>query len=262
MSLAALVFDFDGTLADTEETHRQAFNDAFMRFGLEWEWSPAAYRQLLRISGGRERIRRFFATLPVSDAERARLAQLVPAIHRRKTELYSELIADGRCPPRPGVARLLDEAREAGVRLAIASTTTAANVYALLARHLGRTALQRFHTVVYADLVERRKPAPDIYRLVLATLRTPAAQCVAFEDSRNGLLAAKAAGLFTVVTPTPWTLGDDFADADLELPHLGDADHPLPAAQATAVGGPWLGLAQLRTLHTSVPAAWERRTGT
>jgi HAD superfamily hydrolase (TIGR01509 family) len=248
-TLAALVFDVDGTLADTEETHREAFNDAFMRFRIGWEWSRAEYRKLLRISGGKERMVEWFATLPVTDAERARLIQLAPAVHRAKTALYTELVADGRCPLRPGIARLMDEALHAGVSLAIASTTTEANVDALLSRHLGAGALRRFATIACGDLVAAKKPAPDIYRHVLSTLGLPATRCIAVEDSRNGVRAAKAAGLYTVVTPTPWTLGDDFADADLELSHLGDAAHPLPPAQAERVGAPWLGLDTLARLH-------------
>jgi HAD superfamily hydrolase (TIGR01509 family) len=247
--LAALVFDVDGTLADTEETHREAFNDAFMRFGVGWEWSRAEYRELLRISGGKERIEHWLATLPVSDAERARLVQLAPALHRAKTALYAELVADGRCPLRPGIARLMDEALHAGVRLAIASTTTEANVDALLSRHMGRAALRRFATIACGDLVASKKPAPDIYRHVLATLGLGAQRCVAFEDSRNGVRAAKAAGLYCVVTPTPWTLGDDFGQADLDLPHLGDAAHPLPSVDAARIGAPWLRLEALARLH-------------
>jgi HAD superfamily hydrolase (TIGR01509 family) len=251
MSLDALIFDVDGTLADTEETHRQAFNYAFMRFELKWEWTKPIYRQLLQISGGKERIGRFIVTLPVSLAEKARLCQLVPAIHHTKTELYTELIADGRCPLRPGVIRLLGEAREAGLRLAIASTTTAANVDALLARRLGRSGLRQFYTIACGDLVQRKKPAPDIYQLALSTLGLPGGRCVAFEDSPNGLRAAKAAGLFTVVTPTQWTAGGNFAGADVELSFLGDADHPLPPPQAAALGGNSLGIAELRSLHAA-----------
>ncbi|TMG95878.1 MAG: HAD family hydrolase [Betaproteobacteria bacterium] len=249
MSLEALIFDVDGTLADTEETHRQAFNYTFLRFDLKWEWTKPLYRELLKISGGKERINHYIGTLAVPLAERARLCQLVPSIHREKTALYTQLIADGRCPLRPGVARLLAEAQEAGVWLAVASTTTAANVDALLTRHLGRGSLRQFHTIACGDLVEQKKPAPDIYERALSTLGLPADRCVAFEDSRNGLYAAKAAGLFTVVTTSQWTEGDDFTDADLQLSYLGDADHPLPPAQAARVGGPWLGFCELRSLH-------------
>jgi HAD superfamily hydrolase (TIGR01509 family) len=260
MRLEALIFDVDGTLADTEETHRQAFNYAFMGFELKWEWTKPLYRELLRVSGGKERISRFIGTLPVALSEKARLCQLVPAIHREKTRLYTELIADGRCPLRPGVARLLAEAQEAGLRLALASTTSAANVNALLARHLGAHGTHRFSVIACGDHVAAKKPAPDIYQLALAMLGLPATRCVAFEDSANGLRAAKTAGLFTVVTASPWTVGEGFADADLELPYLGDPEHPLPPTQAAAVGGPWLGLAQLRSLHRAALCdyVWDR----
>ena len=249
MSLEALVFDVDGTLADTEETHRQAFNDTFLRFDLKWDWTQPLYRELLAISGGKERINHYIGTLAVPLAERARLCQLVPSIHRVKTELYTQLIADGRCPLRRGVARLFAEADDAGVRLAIASTTTAANVDALLTRHLGRGSVRQFHTIACGDLVEQKKPAPDIYERALSTLGLPADRCVAFEDSRNGLYAAKAAGLFTVITASQWTEADDFTDADLNLSYLGDVEHPLSRDQAALVGGPWLGLRELRSLH-------------
>jgi HAD superfamily hydrolase (TIGR01509 family) len=175
----------------------------------------------------------------------------VPALHREKTRLYAELIADGRCLLRPGVARLFDEANSAGVRLAIASTTTAENVHALLGRHLGADALHRFGCIACGDHVQRKKPAPDIYTLALSTLRQPADACVAFEDSANGLRAARAAGLFTVVTPSSWTTGEDFSDADIVLPHLGDTPHPLGAADAAEVGAPWLGLRELRALRAA-----------
>ena len=252
--MRALLFDVDGTLADTEETHRQAFNYAFLHFGFDWEWSPPLYRELLRTSGGKERIVRFVDTLALPAPERNRLRALVPAIHREKTRLYTELVADGRCPLRPGVNRLLDEASAAGVRLAIASTTTAENVRALLTRHRGADALREFHGIACGDHVGRKKPAPDIYHLALAMLGLSADACVAFEDSTNGVRAAKAAGLCTVVTPSQWTVGEDFADADLTLPHLGEAGRELPPAEAARVGGPWLGLAELRRLHAACNA--------
>jgi HAD superfamily hydrolase (TIGR01509 family) len=252
VTINALLFDVDGTLADTEETHRQAFNYAFVLLGLDWEWTPPIYRDLLRVSGGRERIARYIELRSAGGAEQRRLHALVPAIHAAKTELYAELIGDGRCPLRPGIARLLDEARDAGVQVAIASTTATANVDALLTRHLGSAGLYRFTVVACADAVERKKPAPDLYRLVLAMLGRSAAECVAFEDSENGVRAAKSAGLFTVVTPSPWTRGGDFRDADLVLPHLGGPDRPLPAQHAGMLGHAWLGLRELEMRKRAV----------
>jgi len=251
MALKALLFDVDGTLADTEETHRQAFNYAFVRFGLPWDWTKPLYRELLAVSGGHERIAHYIGALRASDAEKAKLRAVVPALHEAKTRLYTELIGDGRCPLRPGVARLFDEARDAGVQLAIASTTSAINVDTLLARHLGDAGRYRFAAIACAEHAQRKKPAPDIYRLVLAMIGRSADECVAFEDSLNGLRAAKGAALFTVVTPSQWTQGDDFGDADILLPHLGDPDHPLPPELASQSGIPWLGLRELAMRHAA-----------
>ena len=248
MSLKALIFDVDGTLADTEELHRQAFNLAFLQRELAWEWSAAEYARLLAVCGGKERIAHYIGTLAKSNAEKARLGALVPAIHRVKTQAYADLVADNRTPLRPGVARLISEARAAGMRLAIASTTSAANIGALLEPG-GGLGTRSFEVIACAEQVALKKPAPDVYRLALARLRLPAEACLAFEDSANGLRAARAAGLATVVTPTRWTAAQDFAGASLCLSSLGDPASPLAGADAAAAGGPYLGLTRLRTLH-------------
>jgi HAD superfamily hydrolase (TIGR01509 family) len=248
MTLEALVFDFDGTIADTEETHRQAFNHAFVRFGVGWEWTKPLYRELLRVSGGVERLAHFIGTLALPETEAARLLACVPAMHAEKTRVYADLVADGRCPLRPGIARIVDEATRDRIALAIASTSSAASVDALLGRHLGagRTA---FAAIACGDYVGHKKPAPDIYRLALAMLGRRAGECVAFEDSVNGVRAAKRAGLFTVATPSAWTIGEAFEDADLVLPHLGDAGRPLPGPAAALLGARWLDIESLRALH-------------
>ncbi|MEW6688999.1 MAG: HAD-IA family hydrolase [Pseudomonadota bacterium] len=218
--LEALVFDLDGTLADTEETHRQAFNAAFIELGLWWDWSPQLYGRLLAVSGGKERLRHYIDQLRLKPAERERLLAIVPALHDTKTRIYTELLVRGQRPLRPGVLPLLSAAKRAGLKLAIASTTTSANVDALLAANLGAARGIAFDVIACGDQVRAKKPAPDIYRLALASLRLPAEACVAFEDSLNGLAAAKAAGLATVVTPSRWTVGEDFASADLVLHSL------------------------------------------
>ncbi len=251
MSIKALIFDVDGTIADTEETHRQAFNAAFLEHGLAWDWSRREYAELLRTSGGKERIDVYIESLQLDPQERARLKRMVQFIHVSKTRVYSELIADGRAPLRPGVARLIGEARAAGVRLGIASTTTSANISALIGAQLGAAAWDWFEALACGDLVSNKKPAPDIYVRVLGMLRLPAEACVAFEDSVNGLKSAKAAGLYTVITPTQWSAGQDFRGADLVLQRLGDASAPLAAGDAGLVGGPYLTLERLRLLHAA-----------
>jgi len=224
--LKALIFDLDGTLADTEETHRQAFNAAFIELALWWDWSPPLYARLLAVSGGKERLRHYIGTLRVPPAERERLLAIVPALHDTKTRIYTELLVRGQRPFRPGVLPLLRVAKGAGLKLAIASTTTSANVDALLQANLGSARDMAFDVIACGDQVPVKKPAPDIYRLSLASLRLPAEACVAFEDSLNGLRAAKAAGLATVVTPSRWTAEEDFTGADLVLPSLEGLDLP------------------------------------
>lgn len=226
MTLQALIFDVDGTLADTEEAHRQAFNAAFIELELWWDWGPQLYAQLLRVSGGKERIAQYIETLRATPQERARLRPLVSLIHDTKTRIYKELLENFKLPLRPGVAKLIHDARAAGIKLAVASTTTPANVEALLTAALGRGAMGWFTTIAAGDLVASKKPAPDIYRLALQGLRLPAERCMAFEDSVNGLCSARAAGLFTVATPTRWNADQDFGDAQLLVNSLAEIDLP------------------------------------
>jgi HAD superfamily hydrolase (TIGR01509 family) len=208
--MRALLFDVDGTLADTEETHRIAFNDAFRAHALPCRWERDEYAILLGIAGGKERLAAYFARVGIA-------LDRVAAVHRTKTERYVELVAGGT-PLRPGIARLIEEAAMKGIRLAIASTTTEANVVALLSK----PQLDRFDVLACGDVVAAKKPAPDVYLHALSRLRLAAADAIAIEDSALGLAAAKAAGLCTVVTPSPWTRDESFAAADLVLPHLGD----------------------------------------
>jgi HAD superfamily hydrolase (TIGR01509 family) len=266
MSIEALIFDVDGTMADTEEAHRVAFNLAFDRQRLGWTWTRTEYRALLSVTGGKERIASYIDTLPVSPALRQRLLARVPEIHADKTKLYSSAVRDGSVPLRDGVARLLDEALDAGCRLAIASTTTAVNVDALLHAAFGSHGLEMFTVIACGDQVRAKKPAPDIYRLVLQTLGVGPERAVAFEDSSNGLRAAVGAGLWTVVTPTFWTEGSDFSAAGLVLPHLGDPTRPLPCEPGNALKTQaWLGMDELQELArpvrplNSVRALYEER---
>jgi len=222
MSLAALLFDVDGTLVDTEELHRRAFNQAFRLLELDWEWTPEFYTDLLRISGGLERIRTHIDGLGAPAAEKTRLRQLAPLIHREKTRVYGELLGGGGARLRTGVARLIAEARAARLRIGFVATSASANVTALIAAAFGGAAAAPAAVLVCADQVARKKPAPDIYELLIATLRVPAAACAAFEDSQNGVLAAKGAGLYTVAAPSRWTSSQDLSGADLLLPSLAE----------------------------------------
>ncbi len=220
MTLSALIFDVDGTLADTEELHREAFNRAFVDYRFDWEWSPADYRQLLAITGGKERLAHFIAALDVREDDRSLFQSYIGELHAAKTAHYIQRIRSHPVPLRAGVEPLLREARRMGLRLAIASTTTRRNIEALLSAALGPDATSWFEVITCGDDVPRKKPAPDIYLAALQLLRLPAGQCVAFEDSANGLASAKAAGIYTVITPTLLTEDEDFSGADWLLPDL------------------------------------------
>lgn len=251
----ALVFDVDGTLADTEELHRQAFNEAFFACGVAWRWGPALYADLLRVTGGKERIAAYISQQRLVAAERGRLLRLIPQIHAAKTRLYQEMVALGHARPRPGVQRLILEARAAGLRVAIASTTSPENVDSLLLSSFGPEAPAWFDVIATGDVVPRKKPAPDIYNLALDRLGVLPERAIAFEDSQVGVRAAKAAGLFTVATPSLWTIGQDFSAADLALTSLADPERPLYAIDELRVGAKYLGLEQLELLHSiAVPA--------
>ncbi len=239
---AALIFDVDGTLAETEDAHRLAFNAAFAEAGLGWVWDVALYRRLLDVTGGKERIRFYLdqAGLPALPAE------TIARLHARKTELYVAHVDAGRLALRPGIARLILEARAAGVSLAIATTTSLANVQSLLRSTLGADSPGWFAAIGAGDMVVRKKPAPDVYDLVLERLGVAASRCIAFEDSRNGLQAARAAGLPTVVTVSRYTDDQSFPDALTVLDHLGEPDAPCCVIDGATPAAGHVDLATLR----------------
>jgi len=218
MAVKALIFDVDGTLAETEEAHRQAFNDTFKANGMDWHWDVAMYGALLKTTGGKERMQEFQSTHrsgePQMDWEK------IKALHAQKTTCYVEILAEGGLPLRAGVADLIERAAAAGLRLAIATTTSRPNVDALTACCWGKTPEEIFEVVATGEQVKAKKPAPDLFELALARLGLPAHECLAFEDSRNGVLSATAAGLRTVVTPGMYTMEDDFSGAEIVLPTL------------------------------------------
>jgi HAD superfamily hydrolase (TIGR01509 family) len=250
MTPEALVFDLDGTFVDTDEMHRRAFNQAFLEFELGFEWKPDVYEKLLTVSGGADRIRHFIDGLPLSQEQKLALHAVVPAVHREKTRIYGELLEGNAAKLRSGVRRLMAEARQAGLKIGVVATSASANMQPLILAVLGREGASGIGAFVSADRVARKKPAPDIYLLAASMLRIPPERCVAFEDSTNGVRAAKAAGLFTIATPSRWTRTQDFSHADVCLSELAEPDAPLGPADAIRLGGATcVGLAQVRALY-------------
>lgn len=253
--LQALIFDVDGTLADTErDGHRVAFNAAFDEFGINWHWSVETYGELLAVTGGKERMHHFYqnydAAQDISDDFKSRLDTLIPELHQTKTRHYTELLATGAIPLRPGVERLLNEARHKGFRLAIATTTTPQNVTALLQHTLGEDSIDWFEVIAAGDIVDSKKPAPDIYDYTLEQMQLQPSQCIAFEDSGNGIQSSRAAKLATVITVNDYTTEHDFNEAAIVLDNMGEPMESFTVIKGDANGFNHLNCSMLMYIHS------------
>ena len=251
--LRALVWDVDGTLAETEhDGHRVAFNAAFADEGLPWHWDEALYGELLAITGGKERLLAWWQRLDPAAAATPAAAERIARLHARKTAHYVALVDRGAVALRPGVQRLLAEARTQGLTLAIATTTSPANVDALLRTTLGPDAPGWFACIGAGDVVPRKKPAPDIYAWVLARLGLAAGEALAIEDSAPGAQAATAAGLPVLVTRSRYSRHDRLPPVLADLDGLGEPDQP---ARGQRAGQAWQGVVGLPLLQTWVAAS-------
>lgn len=222
MTLKAVIFDVDGTLADTEEAHRQAFNLTFKEFGLPWHWDIGLYVELLAVAGGKERLAHYCRCVDSARLAQADGMDFIARLHQRKTRAYERRVEMGMAPARPGVVRLIRELVEADIRLAIATTTSRANVDVLLGTTLGDLPPDCFEVIGAGEQATAKKPAPNIYRWVLEQLELPGDACLAIEDSKNGLRAALGAGIPALVTESSWTRRDDFTGALAVIPNLGN----------------------------------------
>lgn len=250
--LDALLFDVDGTLADTErDGHRVAFNLAFRDAGLDWDWSPELYGELLAVTGGKERIRYYLERYNTRFVRPAPLDGFIAGLHKAKTAHYTRMLDDGRIPLRSGVARLIGEARAAGLRLAVATTTTPENVSALLRSALAPDAESWFEVIAAGDVVPAKKPAPDIYRYAMERLGLAPERCIAFEDSRNGLRAARDAGLKTIVAVNGYTRDEDLTGAVAILDEWGEPGQPFTVIAGDCGDAACLDLALVRRLHAA-----------
>ncbi len=220
--MKALIFDCDGVLVDTErDGHRVAFNRAFAKAGCDVEWSVELYGDLLKVAGGKERMKHYFNnhTWPsdVTDKD-----SFIKEMHKLKTDIFMQIIESGELALRPGVARLVDQAINDGVTLAVCSTSNERAVGLIVEKLLGPERSRHFSAILAGDVVSKKKPDPEIYNLALERLELEPQQCVVIEDSRNGLLAAKAAGMYCVITTNGYTKSENFTEADSVVSELGE----------------------------------------
>lgn len=247
--LVALLFDVDGTLADTEEIHRLAFNAAFSEAGLDWAWDRGLYHQLLAVTGGKERIRYYLDDFRTDGISKSITDAFIADLHKAKTVNYTNALARGDVPLLPGIERLMLEARAQGLRLAIVTTTTPANVTALLEHSFSHDTSGWFDVIAAGSVVPNKKPAPDIYHYALEQLDLPASQCLAIEDSANGLRSARNASVDALITVNRYTEDHDFSGAALVLDHLGEPGNPCRVLAGELDPGGLVDTAFLLQLH-------------
>jgi HAD superfamily hydrolase (TIGR01509 family) len=261
MTMKALLFDVDGTIADTEALgHRPAYNRAFRELGLPFRWGPKLYRKLLKQPGGRERLKYYFQhyqpELGIHQQEaQANLDAWVGRVHELKSRYFRSYMRRGRVPLRPGVARLMREARTAGIQLAIVTNASLKTLNPVLLYSLGPEMLAEIAVIASGEEVVNKKPAPDIYQLAVQRLGVQAFECVALEDSEMGLEAAAAAGVKVVVTVNSDTLEQDFTEASLVVGSLGEPGAPTRVLKGELMGHGWVTVEALRHLCDVPPLA-------
>ena len=221
--LTAIIFDMDGTLANTEEIHRQAFNESFREFDLPIDWEPDEYARLLSVSGGRQRIYNYLKKHNLGN--RSDKLDFAREIHNRKSEIYRNKLKAGHLPLRRGVLRLIREARKNRIRMGIATSSSLKNIHTLINTTIGSRGLKYFDSIVSCDLISEQKPSPAAYQFALAELGANPENCIAIEDTTNGNRAALAAGIKTIITTHEFTVDSDFTGASLVLDDMGEPEH-------------------------------------
>ena len=236
MELSAVFFDVDGTIAETENYHRKAFNEAFKEFNLDWYWDEPIYKELINVGGGKERIMYHIKRAWPEMLTYKNLSKYVDSIHKTKNEIYEDYLNESKIKTRPGVIRLINELKDKSIKIGLVSSTSEVNLINLFEKGLKIDHTKFFDIIAHGDITPNKKPSPEIYEWVLEKLRLPAQACLAIEDSPRGLDAARKANITTIVTPSTLTLNEDFKGANLVVSDLGEPDKKFEVIRGKSLG--------------------------
>ena len=236
MQLSAVLFDLDGTIAETEDLHRRCFNESFKEFNLDWFWDEAIYKELINIGDGKDRIEYFIKRAWPEMLEYKNLNKYISSIHKVKNEIFKDLIIECEVKPRPGVMRLIDELKKQDVRIAIVSSTTREDLITLFQEGLNMDPNLMFDLVAHGDCTKKKRPSPEIYEWILEKLRFPPQSCVAIEDSLRGVKSAVDADINVLVTPSFYTKDENFNEAKVVVSSLGESNQPFEIIKGNVFG--------------------------
>lgn len=226
MDLNAVLFDVDGTIAESEEFHRLAFNESFKEYGLNWFWDEAIYKELIFIGGGKERIRHYITRAWPEMLKYKNLTSYISALHDVKSQIYEDYVNDSEIKTRPGVMRLIKELKKKKIRLGLVSSTSEKNLLNLFKKGLGIDPYDLFEIIAHGECTVQKKPSPDIYLWTLDKLKLPPQSCIAIEDAPRGSDSAVAAGVSVIVTPSLYTRNEKFNKSILAVSSLGEPEEP------------------------------------
>jgi HAD superfamily hydrolase (TIGR01509 family) len=236
MQLSAVLFDVDGTIAETEDLHRRSFNESFKEFNLDWFWDEAIYRELINIGDGKDRIEHHIKRAWPEMLEYKNLNKYISSIHKVKNEIFKDLIIECEIRTRPGVIRLIEELKKHNVRIAIVSSTTQEDLMTLFKKGLELDPNSMFDLVAHGDCTKKKRPSPEIYEWILEKLRLPPQSCVAIEDSLRGARSAMNADINVLVTPSFYTKDEVFDEAKVVVSSLGEAHQPFEIVKGNVFG--------------------------
>ena len=251
MQLSAVLFDVDGTIAETEDLHRRSFNESFKEFNLDWFWDKPIYKELINIGGGKERIQHYMKRAWPEMLEYKNLSKYIDSIHKVKNEIYEDYVNDEKLILRPGVKRLISEILENKIRIALVSSSSKKNIENLFLKGLDIDPFESFDLIAHGDCTKNKKPSPEIYEWTLEKLKLSAQSCIAIEDSPRGLDSAISANIKVIVTPSELTTDESFMGAELVISDLGEAKKPFKQIHGKTHGEEFVNINLLKKIIES-----------